>query len=294
MEPIYQELPFPPGSFVDFYKEELPHFVVPWHNHTRIEIMHIITGSGIRFVGDHVERYEPGDTCIIGPRLPHEWRSGEEHFIAGKSVMASCYCIFFEKEIFETNFIRLPEMENIRLLLERSLRGIKFVGDSRDKIGAFIKEIIQAKGSAKIINLIALLDLMSTTDEYELLAGLGYTKNKKSDDFDRFNKIYQYTINNFSRPISLSEISSYVGLTPTAFCRYFTKRTKRTFIQYLNEIRIGHAKKLLIEGNLKISTVCMESGFNNLSHFIDLFRRSTQLSPSEYQKIFGVKNRKVL
>lgn len=294
MEPIYQELPFPDGSFIDFYKEEIPHFIVPWHNHQKIEIMHILSGTGTRFVGDHIGQYEAGDTCLMGPLLPHEWRSGEVHFLTENQILAACHCIFFQKEIFEKNLIHLPEMNEIRLLLERSQRGIRFVGESQEQIGRFIRQMTDAKGAAKITNLISLLELMATTDEYEFLASTGYTKADSSEDFDRFNKVYQYVMAHFNRPITLNEIASYIGLSPNAFCRYFMKRTKMTFIQYLNAVRIGHAKKLLIEGRLKISTVSVEAGFNNLSHFIEQFRRSTQLSPSEYQKTFGVTNRKIL
>lgn len=99
---------------------------------------------------------------------------------------------------------------------------------------------------------------------------------------------------NFRQPIRLEEVASLVGLTPNAFCRYFRERTQKTFVQYLNDIRIGHAKKLLIEGRMKISTLSMEAGFNNLSNFIELFKRSAHMSPSEYQKKFGVKNSKVI
>lgn len=294
MEPIYQELPFPDGSFIDFYEEKLPHFIVPWHNHQKIEIMHILSGTGTRFVGDHIGKYEAGDTCLMGPQLPHEWRSGEVHFQTENQILATSYCIFFQKELFEKNLIHLPEMNEIRLLLERSQRGIRFVGESQERIGRFIRQMTDAKGAAKITNLISLLELMATTDEYEFLASTGYTKADSSEDFDRFNKVYQYVMAHFNRLITLNEIASYIGLSPNAFCRYFMKRTKMTFIQYLNAVRIGHAKKLLIEGRLKISTVSVEAGFNNLSHFIEQFRRSTQLSPSEYQKTFGVTNRKIL
>lgn len=294
MEPIYQELPFPDASFIDFYKEELPHFIVPWHNHQKIEIMHILSGTGTRFVGDHIERYQAGDTCLIGPLLPHEWRSDEVSLPTDAQIPAACYCIYFQKEIFEKNLIHLPEMTDIRLLLERSQRGIRFVSESQKQIGHFIRQMIHTKGVAKITHLISLLELMATTDEYELLASNGYAKMDNTGDFDRFNKIYQYVMANFNRPISLNEIASLCGLSPNAFCRYFMKRTKMTFVQYLNAVRIGHAKKLLIEGKLKISTVSVEAGFNNISHFIELFKRSTLLSPSEYQKQFKVDNRKLL
>lgn len=231
---------------------------------------------------------------MVGPKLPHEWRNDDEFFTQGAGLKASCLCLFFLKDIFEANLIRLPEMSNIRQLIERSRRGIKFVGKSRDAIGSFIQRSVNDTGASRIINFISLLEMMATTDEYELLASIGFTESVNSSDFERFDKVYQYMMKNFMKPIKLEEVASLVGLTPNAFCRYFRGRTKKTFIQYLNDIRIGHAKKLLIEGRMKISTLSMESGFNNLSNFIEQFKRSTQMSPSEYQKKFGVKNQKVI
>lgn len=294
MIPLFQELPFTSNSYINFYKEDLPHFIVPWHYHPEIEIMYILEGTGTRFVGDHIDQYQEGDVCMVGPKLPHEWRNNDEFFKKGAGLKASCLCLFFLKDIFESNLIRLPEMSNIRQLIERSRRGIKFMGKSRDAIGAFIQHSMNDVGALRIINLISLLEMMATTDEYELLASIGFTESVNSSDFERFDKVYQYMMKNFMRPIKLEEVASLVGLTPNAFCRYFRRRTKKTFVQYLNDIRIGHAKKLLIEGRMKISTLSMESGFNNLSNFIEQFKRSTQMSPSEYQKKFGVKNQKVI
>ncbi|GGK16003.1 MULTISPECIES: AraC family transcriptional regulator [Parabacteroides] len=294
MIPLYQELPFTSNSYINFYKEDLPHFIVPWHYHPEIEIMYILEGTGTRFVGDHIDRYQEGDVCMVGPKLPHEWRNDDEFFKQGAGLKASCLCLFFLKDIFEENLIRLPEMQNIRQLIERSRRGIKFMGKSRDAIGSFIQRSVSDTGATRIINFISLLEMMATTDEYELLASVGFTESVNSSDFERFDKVYQYMMKNFTKPIKLEEVASLVGLTPNAFCRYFRGRTKKTFVQYLNDIRIGHAKKLLIEGRMKISTLSMESGFNNLSNFIEQFKRSTQMSPSEYQKKFGVKNQKVI
>lgn len=295
MKALYQDLPFTPASYVNIYKEELPHFIVPWHYHPEIEIMYILEGTGTRFVGDHVEDYEEGDLCVIGPNLPHEWRNDAIFFHKESNLKASCLCLFFFRELFGTNLLSLPEMQNIKHLLERANRGIKYAGQSREDLSILIKEYVKEEGAARIAKLITLLEKMATSQEYELLASVGYTRNTvDSADFERFNKVYQYLMRNFTRAIRLEEISSLVGLTPNAFCRYFRERTKKTFVQYLNDIRIGHAKKLLIEGKMTISTLSMESGFNNLSNFIDQFKRSTNMSPSEYQRKYGVKNKKAL
>lgn len=295
MKALYQDLPFIPASYVNIYKEELPHFIVPWHYHPEIEIMYILEGTGTRFVGDHVEEYKEGDVCIIGPNLPHEWRNDDIFFHKESKLRSSCLCLFFLRELFGNNLLSLPEMNNIKSLIERANRGVKFIGKSREEIAALINEYVNETGAARIAKLIVLLEAMATADEYESLASLGYIRNTiNSDDFERFNKIYQYIMRNFSRPIRLEEISSLVCLTPNAFCRYFRERTKKTFVQYLNDVRIGYAKKLLIEGRMTISTLSMESGFNNLSNFIDQFKRSTNMSPSEYQRKYGVKDKKRL
>lgn len=294
MKPLYQELPFTTASYINFYKEDLPHFIVPWHYHPEIELMYILEGTGTRFMGDHIDQYKEGDVCMVGPKLPHEWRNDDEFFKQGAGLKASCLCLFFLKDIFEGNLIRLSEMNNIRQLIERSRRGIKFTGKSREEIGDFIKQSVHLTGVARITSFITLLEMMATTDEYELLASVGFTESVNSTDFERFDKVYQYLMKNFMNPIKLDEVASLVGLTPNAFCRYFRGRTKKTFVQYLNDIRIGHAKKLLIEGRMKISTVSMEVGFNNLSNFIEQFKRSTAMSPSDYQKKFGVRNQKVI
>ena len=294
MKPLFQELPFPIDSHIHYYIEDLPHFIVPWHYHPAIEIMYITRGTGTRFVGDHLEGYAEGDICMIGPQLPHEWRNDEIYFNKESGLRATCICLFFKREIFEPNLIRLPEMANIRDLIERSRRGLKFGGETRKKMATFIEQAANNTGARKVTDLITLLEMMATTDDYEILASVGFTESVNSDDFARFNKIYKYMVANFTRSIKLDDVASLIGLTPTAFCRYFKERTKKTFVEYLNDMRIGHAKKLLIEGKMKISTVSMESGFNNLSNFISQFKKSTDMLPSDFQKKFGVKNRQAL
>lgn len=236
MKPLYQELPFSVEHYINFYREDLPYFIVPWHYHPEIEIMCIEQGSGTRFVGDHIENYEVGDVCIIGPQLPHEWRNDKEFFGEGTGLRSVCLCVYFRKELFEGVMINLPEFMNIRNLIERSRRGIKFTGTARDRIADFIRSTFNSNGAVRVTNLITLLEMMANTEEYELLASVGFTQSVNSSDFERFNKIYQYLVKNFNQPIKLEEVAGLVGLTPTAFCRYFKERTKKTFVQYLNDM----------------------------------------------------------
>lgn len=279
MKPLYQDLPFPIDSHIHYYIEDLPHFIVPWHYHPAIEIMYITRGIGTRFVGDCIEQYEEGDVCMIGPNLPHEWRNDDAYFDKESGLRATCICLFFKREIFDPNFIRLPEMNNIRDLIERSRRGLKFTGKSKLEITRFIRSSVNDVGVRKVTNLLTLLELMATSTEYELLASVGFTNSVNSEDFERFNKVYKFLVKNFATSIRLEEVSTLVGLTPTAFCRYFKERTKKTFVEYLNEMRIGYSKKLLLENKMKISTISGEVGFPNLSNFISQFKKSDRNVP---------------
>lgn len=294
MKPLYQDLPFPIDSHIHYYIEDLPHFIVPWHYHPAIEIMYITRGIGTRFVGDCIEQYEEGDVCMIGPNLPHEWRNDDAYFDKESGLRATCICLFFKREIFDPNFIRLPEMNNIRDLIERSRRGLKFTGNSKLEITRFIRSSVNDVGVRKVTNLLTLLELMATSTEYELLASVGFTNSVNSEDFERFNKVYKFLVKNFATSIRLEEVSTLVGLTPTAFCRYFKERTKKTFVEYLNEMRISYSKKLLLENKMKISTISGEVGFPNLSNFISQFKKVTGMSPSQFQKQFGVKAKQAI
>lgn len=294
MKPLYQDLPFPIDSHIHYYIEDLPHFIVPWHYHPAIEIMYITRGIGTRFVGDCIEQYEEGDVCMIGPNLPHEWRNDDAYFDKESGLRATCICLFFKREIFDPNFIRLPEMNNIRDLIERSRRGLKFTGKSKLEITRFIRSSVNDVGVRKVTNLLTLLELMATSTEYELLASVGFTNSVNSEDFERFNKVYKFLVKNFATSIRLEEVSTLVGLTPTAFCRYSKERTKKTFVEYLNEMRIGYSKKLLLENKMKISTISGEVGFPNLSNFISQFKKVTGMSPSQFQKQFGVKAKQAI
>ena len=294
MKPLYQDLPFLIDSHIHYYIEDLPHFIVPWHYHPAIEIMYITRGIGTRFVGDCIEQYEEGDVCMIGPNLPHEWRNDDAYFDKESGLRATCICLFFKREIFDPNFIRLPEMNNIRDLIERSRRGLKFTGKSKLEITRFIRSSVNDVGVRKVTNLLTLLELMATSTEYELLSSVGFTNSVNSEDFERFNKVYKFLVKNFATSIRLEEVSTLVGLTPTAFCRYFKERTKKTFVEYLNEMRIGYSKKLLLENNMKISTISGEVGFPNLSNFISQFKKVTGMSPSQFQKQFGVKAKQAI
>jgi AraC-like DNA-binding protein len=282
MKPFFQKLESLPSQSVIFFDEEKPHFTVPWHFHPEIEILYVVKSSGTSYVGDGIRRFNDGEISIIGENVPHWWKSDKKYFGGKSGSGMKALIIQFNREIFNTNFINLPEMTSIKEFLDKSQRGIQFSGKSRKIFGNQIVKIFELSGIRRITELILLLDMMAGTKEYKYHASLGYSKTINTFDFYRFNKIHEHIILNLNKPIKLDDVAGIANICPTAFCRYFKKHTGKTFSSFLNEIRIGHACRLMLTENITISTASLESGFNNLSHFNDQFKRVMKMTPSAY------------
>jgi len=282
MKPFFQKLASPPSQSVIIYDEEIPHFTVPWHFHPEIEILYVVKSSGTSYVGDGIQRFMDGEISLIGENVPHWWKSDPKYFDGNDNSGIKAQIIQFKKDIFNDTFINLPEMSAVKDLLAKSQRGIQYTGKNRKKLGEQIENIFKVTGIKRITELIILLEMMANTKEYKYHASIGYSKTINTYDFYRFNKIHEHILLNFTKPIKLEEVANKVNVCPTAFCRYFKKHTGKTFLSFLNEIRIGNACKLMVEDNITISMASMASGFNNLSHFNDQFKRIMHLTPTEY------------
>lgn len=285
MEEFYEKLSSESELGINILDADCPYLEVPWHFHPEAEIIYIEKGSGTRFVGDHSELFGEGDIGLVGPNLPHVWRSDPIYRENIPGLSAHVQVIHFHDEIFKGPLAVLPEMQGINQLLFEAQQGIKFFGSARAAIEIQMKELIKSTGIEKLLRLIRILDFMSKTDEKQLLASSGYSKIRKSADFNRFDKAHRFMIDNFQKNINLETVSSLIGMTPTSFCRYFKKHTRKSFHTVLNEIRIGHACKLLIENKMNISGICYESGFSNISNFNEQFKKIKGLPPSQFTRI---------
>lgn len=287
MKPFYQKLATAPAQSIIFLDEEIPHFTVPWHFHPEIEILLVIKSTGTTYIGDDISRFNEGEISIIGENIPHWWKSDAIYVENKNTLNTKAHVIQFRKDIFDSNFINIQEMAQIKNLLERSQRGIQFLDNTRLKLGKRMKKIFKLSGLKRVTEFMILLDEMANTSEYRYHSSPGYSKIVNTYDFYRFNKIHEYIIRNFDHPIKLEDVASKVSMSPTAFCRYFKKHTGKTFILFLTEFKVGHACKLLAEEKMSISRACFESGFNNLSHFNVQFKKIVKLTPTEYKAAYN-------
>lgn len=256
-----------------------------WHYHPQLELMLIQESTGSVFVGDGIEEFAPGTLVLIGQNIPHLWQNDPEYFVSESNSQASGITIHFNND-FVGNLHDIPELNDIYELIQRAAQGIKFTGVDNRPIVAKINTMLNLYGYERLICFLDTLKMLSSHPKYKLLSSLGFMDSFKEIRDTKILPVYEYVMNNFKKPISLSRVASIANMNPSAFSRYFSSVQKKTFTQFVNEIRVGYACKLLIDGNHNIAQACFESGFNNLSNFNKHFRSIKNVAPSTYIKLY--------
>jgi len=224
---------------------------------------------------------------MIGQNVPHLWNSDEKYSQGNSNFLSEVIYILFKTEIFGEQFWHLPESKSILKLIQLSQRGIKLTGKTRIEVTSLMRSISISVGFNRITLLLSILEIIASQKEYQILASPIVQNTINESDSDRLNKVYKYVINNFQEEITLEKAASIASLSATAFCRYFKKRTNKTFIHFLNEIRISYACRILAEEDLPVARICYTCGYTNVSYFIRQFKRITGFTPLSYKKNYA-------
>lgn len=282
MKPIFAKPPQRNRAAFQVREDVLEQLNTPWHFHEEYELTLIDYPSGKRIIGNDVDTFETQDLVLLGPNLPHSWKNLQ----TTETKKPRAIVIHFTTECFGNKFFFIPEMESISHLLERSCRGILITGQTKKEIVEWMEEMLFIDGAQRIIFLLKILDKLTKSSDLSLLVSAGYWESVNLTDGKRMNSIYEYILNNFTKDISLTEIANLANISIPAFCRFFKLRTKKTFKEYLIELRINYACKLLVEKNLSVSQISSESGFNNLANFNRQFKEIKSVTPVQYRKEF--------
>lgn len=249
------------------------------HFHSEFEINLVINGLGQRIVGDSIEDFKGTDLAIIGPNIPHRWTK------TGNGMTTPVVTIQFPKETLDYRILNKKVFHPIRQLCNNAFRGIVFSGSTRTALEKKIKELPGKHGIESALAFFDILHTMAISSEYRFLLDDNREANTaiRESRSRRINYAISYIQDHFSEQVTLAQIAGNIGMSESAFSHFFKKRTNRNFIDYLNDIRIGYASKLLYETTQTISEICYASGFNNISNFNRIFKRKKGHTPSEYR-----------
>jgi AraC-like DNA-binding protein len=285
MEATFRKIIQPADSSFIVKMDDIP-AKNPWHYHPECELMLFLEAKGTRFIGDSIEAITENEMLLLGENLPHTTQRDNDYYERNKHLRPQVIIVQFDRDFLGKTLWNKMEFLPIAELLNKAGRGLKFTGRTAEKAKQLLLMLIEQKGIRRIMLLLSLLEELALSSQLNYISSCGFLQYYDETD-EKINKIYEFTINNFMEDISLERIASVVYLSQSAFCRYFKNKTNKTYNQFLTEIRIGYACKLLLQGKLNISEICYECGYKNLSNFNRHFKDILQITPSEYQRSFA-------
>lgn len=276
----FEDVPVDSAASFTFREFRWPRFPFNWHYHPELELTLIVKGRGLRFAGDSVEAFKNGDLCLIGSHLPHTWASSPQAPAGVCSLV-----IQFLPEHWGQAFWNLPELRHVRELLARATQGLAVGGRAREAIAEAILGMSQQPVGSwrRLESLVTLLDRLAAGGHYRPLASSTYVPAANPRTDKRLGQILGFVHAHLGRELSQEQAARAVGLSPQAFSRFFKRALGKTFVDYVNELKIRNVCRDLLETDQSITEIAYAAGFNNLSHFNEQFRRLKQMTPREYR-----------
>jgi AraC-like DNA-binding protein len=259
------------------------HFSYPLHFHSEYEIIYIKEGIGTRFLGNSITKFEAGDILLIGSNLPHFMKSDEAYHSGNTDLRVKGTIIQFEKEFMYYAINHYSHFIKIKNLFQESQRGIYFAAANFPKLQDLIEKIPLENGLNQMMLFLEILKEMSETENRQTISTTDFV-NETIYDTARIDKVISYLNKNYTRNVSLDEIASFAAMNSSAFCRYFRSKTGKSFKNYILDMRIGYACKLLLMEDISISQLSSQCGFETISHFNKTFKKNTGYVPSQYRK----------
>jgi AraC-like DNA-binding protein len=263
------------------------HFYGELHSHPEIQITYIIESYGTLVAGDFIGQFEPGNLIIVGSNQPHVFRNNPEYFMGENGLKANCTSLFIRKNMFGKEFMDMPEIGLLKEFFTLTDRGLLIDKGESIKMLPLINSFQTSEGFSKLVVLFNFLDKIIKCSAFKILSSIALKKELNEKEGIRMNAIYQFTLTEYHNPISLKKIADIANLTPQSFCRYFKKHTRKSYVNFLSEVRIGHACQKLQYFDNSITTVCFTTGFNNLSNFNRQFKSVVGITPKEYRNKFS-------
>jgi AraC-like DNA-binding protein len=285
MHITYEKLTIDENNIVHCYEFIQQRFTSPFHLHDEFELIVIVKSHGKVYVGSTVSNFNDGDVFFFVPGIPHCFYNSIGYEKEG--INAHAVVIQFKNDFLGTDFLEKNETVALKKFMKKSESGIHIINPSKDLVNRIIN-LNQKKNLEKIIELLSILNELSVKKTIKMLSsGINVTATSLYDS-KIINDVYKYVAENFQNEISFSEASSIANMQRAAFCRYFKRKTKKKFTDFVNETRIMHAQKLLAETDKIMQEIAFDCGYTNTSYFNRQFRKYCNVTPIEFKKLITI------
>lgn len=282
MQYIYENFTFPPDQSFTIRSEmlELKKYAT-LKSHVNFEIALIENCSGKRFIGDHIQEFEGTELVLLGSYLPHCWQYYKK---LDPMIQPQVTVIHFFPDFLGKQLLEKPEAKQLNELFAKAAKGVSFSGPTIVGAKLVIQQMLFETGLARAALMLRLLDILAQSDSSQVLSSPYFNIIDNSGEAQKINQVFDYIFRNFKEEISLQDVAGILPMSPAAFCRFFKAKTNRTLIDFVKEVRIGHAARLLLEGKHNVTEACYHSGYNNISNFNKHFKDVKGLSPRDFLK----------
>ncbi|HEY5392676.1 MAG TPA: AraC family transcriptional regulator [Hanamia sp.] len=274
--------PLTPSDCFSIFSRTKEEFDFPLHFHEEFELNLIQNAAGAkRVIGDHVSEIEELELVLVGSNLQHGWFT---HNCKGKKIYE--VTIQFHRDLFDEKFLQRNQMSFIKFLFQRAARGVLFSQETATSIAPRIHNLIQKSGFDSVLELMSILHDLSISRNFHTLSDASFNKEPSYYNSRRIEKIMEYVNKNFGQNISLNDAAKIAGMTEVSLSRFFKVRTGKTFIDALNDIRLGHATRMLIDTTQSVNEIAYKCGFNNMSNFNRIFKKKKDSTPKEFRNSY--------
>jgi AraC-like DNA-binding protein len=267
---------------LNIFKKEDPCLDSEWHYHPEYELLYISSSFGIRFVGDNVSEFNPGDLVLVGSYLPHLWRNDPTYYRNDSDKKVKTIVAKFTKDFIGEGTFDNPEFNGISKLLSRSKYGLHFSKKVSQDLKRNLLEFSDLSAPEQSIHLLSILYKLSNTEDYIKLSTTDMRQCTAGKP-ERIDRVIKFLSDHYAKKITLEDVAKEAYMTTNSFCRFFKKMTNKSFTQFLNEIRIRNAARLLVQENTPISSICYTVGYNSITNFNKQFKQVMGATPKEYR-----------
>lgn len=261
----------------------LPHFYNHLHRHNEIQITWILRGEGTLIAGTCMQRFQSGDIYIFGANQPHILKSDPVYFEKSSRREVHALTLFVDLRGPFGKILEIPEMQNVKKFMEATRMGLQVPSSQHKPIIEKMLMVKDARNGVRLAYFIQLLQALSYIKKFKTLSNTHTEFAISESEGLRMNDIYQYTMAHYTENITLKQIADVAHLTPQAFCRYFKKHTLKTYITFLNEVRINEAcKKIVSEKFDSLASIAYQTGFSNAVTFNRVFKKITGQPPKKF------------
>ncbi len=280
------QIPKSENTFVQYQQDRGKHFYNNLHQHPQAQLTLIVEGRGQLLAGDYVGRFEPGDLYLLAESIPHVFRSDVDYFQVESDLRIGGNTIFFDFKALNKAFLEVEDFFELAHLNEKITGSFKIIGETKDEITKLVYRFEDYSGLTRLSQCIHILSLLDfNSDDLVALNQIPIMRTMTERDGRRMDQVMRFILDNSTRQISLEEVAEQAFMSKEAFCRFFKVRTRRTFTQYVQQLRVTEAKKLLLDTDMSISQISFQVGFQTLSHFNKTFKNLTEMTPKVWRKL---------